>query len=356
MFYVGDSLGRRNRFRDSSFNQAVVIGWKMEKDKKKHFIDTLHNSEIGKIVILNMLSSIDEKLITEKQVHNYLNECLDLFNPSVHDTAAKVLRLMEKTAKDTTTRFLFACEKKCTTINIKAHFVSIMNYNTFRRRLADPKAIYNAKSFGNRRITSAPKGNSEWKTSSESSFIPVKLQQKSWIGRDKEGMFWITDLRELEDLISGLDKSEKATITRNILGLIHHESGAELVALKFESYTIQNMKNARPTFADALGHSRFKVATDSVHRVSPFDEWGYTADLGEFAECGVIRDGLQERVVASISTDDLMTIDHCRIGTVMSTVGKSSSDNNSAFVEGLRLSSSRKLSVGDLRTELGALI
>ncbi len=111
-------------------------------------------------------------------------------------------------------------------------------------------------------------------------------------------VLWVTAAAELEQDVAAHDAAD---CVRDALGLIHIRSGKSLVALHLPEVNVGRVGTARPTFADAAAHRRFKVRLDLAcnrRRAA----WGYTADLRRVAAGEQIADGCRERVLEPIPT------------------------------------------------------
>ena len=92
------------------------------------------------------------------------------------------------------------------------------------------------------------------------------------------------------------DRTEEA---RDKLGLIHHKAGAMLAALHFPRAALSGIASARPTFADAAHHRRFKTWPDGAN-ARRRRRWGTTVDLQALNANATSVDGWPERVTKEI--------------------------------------------------------
>lgn len=152
------------------------------------------------------------------------------------------------------------------------------------------------------------------------------------LGRDGEVVF----LTLAEGLKKIIGKPNMASMARDVLGLAHHEEGVELVALGFHCPSVGQSNHARPTFADAGGHRRFKAVADNA--VNKADKtWGFAVDLERFEQALAELDGLPERVARPIAFKDMENIDLYFLGKVAGTRGVAGkSGDDSGFERRLR--------------------
>ena len=130
------------------------------------------------------------------------------------------------------------------------------------------------------------------------------LQRGKTIGRK---FFWYTPYSECSAIVEKVDLKDKATLIRDMLGLVQHQSGACLILYKIpgEVLTQSGVRHARPTFAEALSKTctRFSVkARDSS--VSEHDPFGRTVNLGVLKNKGLLADGVRERVCRAITEQE----------------------------------------------------
>lgn len=129
-----------------------------------------------------------------------------------------------------------------------------------------------------------------------------------------------------------LADSVTADQARDRLGLIHirTEDGA-LAVLRIPPAAIKSSRYARPIFADAGSHRRFKARADTVANRSR-STWATTADLERLANSKRSIDGLVERVVEPIQDATIgQRIFVQPLGRVTIERGGDPSDNDQAF-------------------------
>lgn len=138
---------------------------------------------------------------------------------------------------------------------------------------------------------------------------------------------------------------------RDALGLIDRCTGVALIEIRFPANKLVSVKWARPTFADAGTHRRFRTINDD--NTSPsISGWGCTVDLGRFAAGDPVLDGLPERVVEPLAFDRDLEAEFSFVGGTTSTRGLTAAkDDDEAFARRVL----RRRTVADLRNRLTAL-
>ncbi len=163
------------------------------------------------------------------------------------------------------------------------------------------------------------------------------------------GVVWLTPSAGVAHL---LKSNRAADRLRDVLGLQHHLRGRCLAVLHLDDAAVQRCVTARPTFADAGSHRRFKARADAK-RNRKRSAWGHTSDLARLAQGAPILDGRPERVCGPIPTADLDPIRITPLGTTAKTRGATSKgatrDDDPAFAAQL-------VSRQGGRTRLGARI
>lgn len=178
----------------------------------------------------------------------------------------------------------------------------------------------------------------------------VRFDPASALG-DQHSVVWFTRRGALEDALAAEPPSTHAQRARDLLGLVHRHEGTVLAAMHFQPSTLSACASARPTFADAGSHARFKTWPDSMAARNA-RSWGRTVDLRALDASHASLDGCPERIVASTDGGALSnraTFEFELLGTIRQPSQGSVSD--AAFVQ--RLLSGR--TVTELATELKTL-
>ena len=116
----------------------------------------------------------------------------------------------------------------------------------------------------------------EWQSKPASARM-VRFDPASSLGR-QHSVVWFTRRDALEDALASDGTRARAQRARDLLGLVHHQQGAMLAAMHFSPLTLSARLSARPTFADAGCHARFKTWPDSQAACNQ-RSWGRTVDL-----------------------------------------------------------------------------
>ena len=164
----------------------------------------------------------------------------------------------------------------------------------------------------------------EWQ-SKPASARTVRFDPASRLGRP-HSVVWFTRRNALEDALAG-GTSARAQRARDLLGLVHHQQGAMLAAMHFLPATLSACVSARPTFADAGSHARFKTWPDSQSARNRRN-WGSTVDLDALGASRASVDGCPERTTRSIdraALSDDATFEFELLGAVEASSGQGDS-------------------------------
>lgn len=139
----------------------------------------------------------------------------------------------------------------------------------------------------------------QWK-SKPPEFRTARLNPTSYLGR-KDDVVWFTRRDALKEALTADDigGSTLAQRTRDLLGLTRHGPGTLLAAMHFQPSTLASFVSARPTFADAGSHARFKTWPDRP-AARKQRNWGRTVDLRALTEDHQSLDGCPERIMKSM--------------------------------------------------------
>ena len=131
----------------------------------------------------------------------------------------------------------------------------------------------------------------------------VRFDPDVALGR-RHSVVWFTRRRDLDVALGRRDRRDRAQRARDSLGLVHHERGVVLAALHFPARIFEHRVSARPVFADAADHCRFRTWPDG-RRARSSRRWGYTVDLRALDRGATSADGCPERVTREIPGNDL---------------------------------------------------
>ena len=131
----------------------------------------------------------------------------------------------------------------------------------------------------------------------------VRFSPNEALGRTRS-VVWFTCRRKLAARLRGRTGRNHAQRARDLLGLVHHGRGVALAALHFPARILESQTSARPTFADAADHSRFRAWPDE-RRAQSDRNWGRTVDLRAVDRAERLADGCPEQVTMMIAGNDL---------------------------------------------------
>ena len=131
----------------------------------------------------------------------------------------------------------------------------------------------------------------------------VRFNPDAVLGR-RDSVVWFTRRRDLAVALGRRDRRDRAQRARDSLGLVHHERGVVLAAAHFPARIFEHQASARPAFADAADHRRFRTWPDG-RRARSNRRWGYTVDLRALDRGAASADGCPERVTREIPGSDL---------------------------------------------------
>ena len=136
---------------------------------------------------------------------------------------------------------------------------------------------------------------SEWR-SKPASARTARFDPTKSLGRP---VAWFTRRDAFAQSTAGLNANDCTRNVRDKLGLIHHKAGTMLAALHFPRDALSGIPSARPTFADAADHRRFKTWPDGA-AARKRRRWGTTVDLQALNANATSVDGWPERVTKEI--------------------------------------------------------
>ena len=176
----------------------------------------------------------------------------------------------------------------------------------------------------------------------------VRVNPDATLGRPHD-VVWFTRRAALKDALTAVLPPAHAQRVRDVLGLVDRQGGDILAAMHFQPPTLSAYPSARPTFADAGSHARFRAWPDDE---AARDErsWGRTVDLHalEVSSASEPVDGCPERVTKPIEGHSFAngaTFEVELLGAVQAPADRGGAAN-AAFAT--------RLSNGRTVTELGA--
>ena len=314
-------------------------------------IERLLQSAGGQIVVCNIVAGIENRLIDPRWATEVLAwmgtlgahesytdparfvQALDRLRMHLHSPAAALpdIRLGGIDAPAP-----FEVEVSCI---LPAFVVGNMMLSRDQRRgarggLADPISI----DFGTRAAVE------EWQSKPAHARM-FQFDPAARLGHE-HSVVWFTRRDALDDALASDDTRSRAQRARDLLGLVHYQQGDMLAAMHFPPLTLSECASARPTFADAGSHVRFKTWPDSQAARNQ-RSWGRTVDLHALGTSRSSVDGCPERTTKSIdgtafSNDAMFELE------LLGAVEASSGQGDSTDVD-----FARKLLNGRTVTELG---
>ena len=272
-------------------------------------IDNLLQCTAGQIVACNVLAGVEHRLIERAWVKETLAWIGRLGIHSEYGTPEKLVgalqdlqtgqvapgvaaqdRLPDIRLRGSGSPRPFQVEVSCV---VPAHVLAGIVSHDDRLRLAREglalpltAAEFSAKSTVN-----------EWRNK-PASVRTVRFDPSGSLGR-RRSVVWFTRRDGFAKTTAGANANDRTQEVRDKLGLIHHEAGRMLAALHFPRDALSGIASARPTFADAARHARFKTWPDGAG-ARRRRHWGTTVDLQALNADAASVDGWPERVTKEI--------------------------------------------------------
>ena len=337
------------------------------------FLSDLCECPRGLVVVCNVLSGLNDGLFDShfvRQVFDWWHGCLmhqlqaidESFFPLTPEQFEKevldALNVLLFAPKDPSFRagslkpdFLLACMRKPPADPVRGSYCSVMEVQGLiyhlmltadRRRLGAGRGVL---------IGGVP-GSDEVDAFILAGENSIALRAGSTLG-NPHGVFWATPTVGLR---RGMDPASAADRLRDVLGLVHLGEGRALTAIYFPAATVAPGESARPTFADAGGHRRFRARADrSDHRRQV--TWGYTICLSRLASGERRIDGRRERVSRPIPTSRVGSVRVLPLGNTLVTRGydrPGAVDDDKSFAERLaRAHHGKAAALGRMKAVLG---
>ena len=191
----------------------------------------------------------------------------------------------------------------------------------------------------------------EWQSRSAPTRM-ARVKPTVTLGRPHD-VVWFTRRSVFRDALDAVSPTLRGHRAREVLGLVHYREGAMLAAMHFQPPTLSACLSARPTFADAGRHRRFKTWPDD-QAARKERGWGRTVDLHALHAAIASVDGCPERIAKSIPGHSLAngaTFEFELLGAVQASADQGDVAD-AAFAT--RLSNGR--TVAELGTDLNTLI
>lgn len=336
----------------------------------------LAGTPAGKIILCNVLDGYQENLFTQKSIRSLFTwwckalpfiEAKPTHDPSA-DPVLVTLDLLRMApsywadldkdypglaALGSKPDFRLSCSRLTRYKKGSDALVTVMSTQAFMVLLADE-------------VRDEMMGKGFFDTTCDGSSIHAALKDTTgsfWIGKTARAdrlkpsaslgspgnIFWFTTYDVLKTAIDYRD----ADGVRDLLGLIHHDSGVDLIGIAFSANALRKSTHGRPTVMDAGSHRRHKTWT-FISRNRNRSAWGFTAHLEKLAVSKKYCDGAPERVALSVDSADIGAVVIYPFGrtTTLKKRGLTSKDNDEAFAEYLY----RARDFKDIKTAVLALL
>jgi hypothetical protein len=308
----------------------------------KDLLDLLCTDPIGQILLCNMVDALDDPDVDSVDsgfLSAFLHVCSAANAHAPAATAAELVSLFTGTAAvpgsggpASSSSFLLACSAITPGPCGDEEVSTVMELGTL-------KAIYNESYMANKGHQVIPAhadpsdpGLSDTVEALGRDINAFKVDAA--FGGGPRPLFWVapsSELRSLRGRLGGPSQSFGNAV-RDLLGLVHYGDGAILVEAVLPKGATTRWCSARPTFADAGTHSRFRHKPDNATGRCG-SGWGCTVDLARFAGPTpvLVIDGSAERVVERVPVQKAWPVGFHLVGEVPYRRGTTSADDDRAF-------------------------
>ena len=303
---------------------------------KERMIDLLLKEPIGRIVACNIFAALEENLIKRELLKTFLENCLQAFTEVTVLTTEDLIGQFEDVARgdrpiSNRRQFLFACTKRTTAMTEDSEFSTVMEIGTLNGYLISDSALAD----GHASFVSNPDPTDPMLRDAIDLLngrTDIYRSNAYLGGNPNRPLFWITPSEML--LAERRDNSLEnlGDAIRDLLGLIRYEDSIPLVELRIPGNRLRCQKHARPTFADAGTHRRFRIRPDTS-RARQRSGWGCTVHLRLFANGNTNINGASERVVDPAALNADLDVEFEFAGFTETTRGNTIEDDDAAFAE-----------------------
>lgn len=318
-------------------------------------LDLLFQKPLGAVVVCNIVDCLDEALVDAPFVRAFIGAAEAAFDQEKPKTTINVIGMLAKVARGRLPvsvsgapsigrSFLCGCTVPAASLNDTCSCV--LDVGKFKENLVSDARVNEGHGFF---LSNPDPADPELERAIESLNGRDNIfKPDAKLGGGEVQLFWVCPTDTLSLRIAKHLTGDEA---RDALGLIDHRTGVALIEIRFPANKLVSVKWARPTFADAGTHRRFRPINDG--KTSPSTSgWGCTVDLGRFAAGDPVLDGLPERVVEPLAFDRELEAEFSFVGGTTSTRGLTAAkDDDEAFAQ--RVLGRR--TVTDLRNRLTAL-
>ena len=272
-------------------------------------IDSLLQCTAGQIVACNVLAGVEHRLVDRAWVKETLAWMGRLGSHAEYDTPEKLVGVLRalRGGRMPSARFSvdsvpdirlrgdavpspFQVEVSCV---VPTHVLRNIMAPEDRLRLRDEGLVWRSSDAD----FMASSTVDEWR-SKPASVRTARFNPSESLGLGRS-VVWFTRRDAIARATATASGNERTQVVRDKLGLVHHRMGTALAALHFPPATLSGVVSARPTFADAAGHKRFKTWPDGAGARSR-RHWGTAVDLEALDAGAASVDGWPERVTKEI--------------------------------------------------------
>ena len=313
-------------------------------------INLLLIEPIGRIVACNILAAVNENVLTRGLVKAFLENCLNAFVEAPVKTTEELIGQFEEVARGerpirngSHSQFLFACTKRTTAISKTSEVSTVIEVGTLVHYLIEV-ADGHASFLSYPDATDSMLKDAIERLNDRSDFY----RSDAYLGGNPDRpFFWITLTEMLSTVRRDNSPEDLGDAIRDRLGLIHYEDNIPLVELRIPGTRLRSRKHARPTFADAGSHRRFRIRPDKSS-ARQRSGWGWTVDLLHFANGNTCIDGIPERVVERTAFNADTGARFVFAGVTKNVRGEKENENDSSFVNRVCCN----INLSDLKNEL----
>jgi len=246
-----------------------------EREKILEILDILNHDDRGRIVLCNILASIEEGIISRRAIKDFFKHCVHRYRIiGTHSpNSESIIKIFESVALN----FLFHCKQS----PCDKEMIHITTYENFTENFVDDGSLSHGHTF----IPAV------WSFVDEP-FLREIIDEREisysnnacFGGNPHRPFFWIAPA---EDISSDSFPGQ----IRNLLGLIHYNN---VILIKFiiKANDIKGKIQARPTFIEGGSHRRFRIRHNGLSK-----NWGYAVNLELLARGTTDIDGAREKVV-----------------------------------------------------------
>ncbi|WP_295432020.1 hypothetical protein [uncultured Thiodictyon sp.] len=296
-------------------------------------LELLCSGPEGRVLLCNIIDALLDASIGPATVAKLLDDCLATHCARPAQTVAELVQRFADSALQVpgpagSPNLLLACPTPLNGPCQDAPVSTVLEFGTLDTYFLDSSVV--KRGHGVALAHPDPGDPALGDAITDLSGHPDAFLDNARFGGGPRPLFWVTPTRQLFEgrpMSPGL-----AEDARDVLGLIHFGTGDILVEMQLPAGTTAGHRGARPTFADAGTHARFRHRPDaSPGRCGP--GWGMTVALHLLAARDVNIDGSPERVMAPLMLKDAGMLNLRPLGAVPTDRGDTLADDHGAFAE-----------------------